>query len=459
MPYRIENPATGTVEETFEFATDKEISSAITAGDESFIDWASRPMADRGAILERLATLLEQRAPQLAAIASREMGKPHVEAIGEVDYSARIVRYYATEGERLTQDQELKNVDGTKAVLQRRPIGLLLGIMPWNYPYYQVARFAAPNLMLGNTVLLKHAEICPGSALAILELMREAGVPADVYQNLFATHEQVSTIIADPRVQGISLTGSERAGSKVAEQAGRHLKKVVLELGGSDPYVVLSTDDIEAAAETAWSARMANSGQSCVSNKRIIVMDTIYDEFVDALSNRARSLSPADPMDVTPTGFSPLSSRGAADLLIGQVEDAVAHGATVVTGGTRENRPGYYVRPAVITGITPAARAYREELFGPVAMVYKVSSEKEAIDLANDSDYGLGGSVFSTDEVQAERVAQQLNVGMAHVNAYHTAGADLPFGGVKRSGYGRELGPLGMDEFVNKRLFTLNTPV
>lgn len=456
--YRIENPATGAVEKTFPFTTDEEVSSAIKAGDESYVEWSSRSMAERGSILERLASLLDERASQLAAIATREMGKPHAEAVGEVSYSAQIVRYFATEGERLTQDQELKDVDGTKAVLQRRPIGLLLGIMPWNYPYYQVARFAAPNLMLGNTVLLKHAEICPGSALAIQDLMDEAGVPSGVYQNLFATHEQISTVIADPRVQGISLTGSERAGSQVAEQAGRHLKKVVLELGGSDPYVVLSTEDIDAAAESAWSARMANSGQSCVSNKRIIVMEDIYDEFVDALSAKARALSPADPMDFSPTGFAPLSSEAAADRLLGQIQDAVANGATVVTGGNREDRPGYYVKPAVITGITPSARAYREELFGPAAMVYKVSSEAAALELANDSDYGLGGSVFSTDAEQAERVAQQLNVGMAHVNAYHTAGADLPFGGVKRSGYGRELGPLGMDEFVNKRLFTLNTP-
>lgn len=455
MMFRTQNPATGEIEKEFDTATDEQIEQALATTDEAYRAWSARPMAERGAILQRVADLFDERAEELAAIATREMGKPLREAIGEVKYVAQIFRYYATEGEELSKDQELRNIDGTRCVIQRRPVGGLLGIMPWNFPYYQVARFAAPNLMLGNTILLKHAEICAASALAIAELLAEAGVPEGVYQNVFATHDQVSTIIAAPQIQGVSLTGSERAGAIVAEQAGRHLKKVVLELGGSDPYIILSSDDVATSAKTALRTRLSNAGQACTSNKRMIVMEDIYDEFVDALVAEAQTLTAGDPAASERGTYAPVSSESAAEGLIEQITDAAQNGATIRAGGQRAERDGYYVQPTVITDITPAARAYQEELFGPVAMVYKVSSEQEALSLANDSAYGLGGSVFSTDVDQATRIAEQLEVGMSHVNGYNTSGADLPFGGVKRSGYGRELGPLGMDEFVNKRLFTI----
>ncbi|SRR5690625_5275450 len=456
--YRTQNPATGELIEEFPYATDDDIQQAMADAAKAYTSWSALAMAERGSILSKLADLFEENAEELAAQATLEMGKNSREAIGEVKYCARIIRYYATEGERLAADQELKNIDGQTAILRRRPIGTILGIMPWNYPYYQVVRFAAPNLMLGNTVILKHAEICAGTALKIQELMRQAGVPEGAYVNVFATHEQVSTMIADPRIQGVSLTGSERAGAAVAEQAGRHLKKAVLELGGSDPYIVLDSDDIARSARRALFSRLSNSGQACTSNKRIIVMDNIYDEFVAELTKLAEQLTPGDPAQANRNEYAPLSSQAAAEGLMEQIEDARKAGATVHVGGHRPELPGYYVAPTVLTDVPETSRAYSEELFGPVVTIYRVQTEDEAIELANSSSYGLGGSVFSTDEQRAQAVADQLDVGMVHINAFNVGGEDLPFGGVKRSGFGRELGPLGMDEFVNKQLLTINTP-
>ena len=315
--------------------------------------------------------------------------------------------------------------------------------MPWNFPFYQIARFAAPNLVLGNTIILKHAESVPRSALAVEQIMRDAGVPEGVYLNVFASHDQIETIIADPRVAGVSLTGSERAGAVVAALAGQNLKKCVLELGGSDPMIVLDTDDLDAVVDAAWDFRMANTGQACNANKRMIVMDGLYDDFVAKLTQKARAID----------SFSPLSSRKAAETLAEQVDDAVAKGATLHAGGVLSEGPDAHYTPAVLTGIDKGMRAYSEELFGPVAVVYRVGSEQEALELANDTTYGLGGSVFSSDVERARKLAERLEVGMANVNSTAGEGAEIPFGGVKRSGFGRELGPLGMDEFVNKRMF------
>lgn len=453
--YRTQSPATGELIKSFENATDEEIQEVLRRADESFIEWASLSMAERGWHLNQIADLLEERTDELASAASLEMGKSVPEAVGELEVCVQIFRYYAAEGEALAADQELKNFDGGTAILRRRPVGPLLGIMPWNFPYYQVARFVAPNLMLGNTIILKHAEICASSAILQAELFADAGIPLGVYNNVFATHRQVSTIIEDPRVQGVSLTGSERAGAAVAEQAGRALKKVVLELGGSDPYIILGSNDVVATAREALAARMFNSGQACTSNKRIIVMNHIYDDFVEAIVKAARELTPGDPVNPQVGTYSPLSSSEAVDLLLEQIADARSNGATIHTGGNRANTSGFYLEPTVITGITPKARAYREELFGPVAMVYRVNTYEEAVELANDSDYGLGGSVISPDTDKARALGEKLNVGMVHINGFNRGGAQLPFGGIKRSGYGRELGPLGMDEFVNKQLLTV----
>ncbi|CAN5322193.1 NAD-dependent succinate-semialdehyde dehydrogenase [soil metagenome] len=443
--YQVTDPSTGEVVEVFNTATDSEIAAVLTASHKAYTAWKDVPIEERAEVVKKVAALFAERADELAAIASQEMGKPHSEGVEEAEFSQAIFQYFADEGPTLAADQPIKTFSGGKAVVQKLPVGPLLGIMPWNFPYYQIARFAAPNLMLGNTILLKHAESVPKSALAVEQIMKDAGVPEGAYINVFASHEQIATIVSDPRVQGVSLTGSERAGAIVAALAGKNLKKCVLELGGSDPLVVLDSDDIADVAEKAWGFRMYNTGQACNSNKRMIVMDDIYDSFVSELTQKALAIEPG--------GFSPMSSRAAAETLAAQVDDAVSKGATLHAGGVLGQSPAAFYSPAVLTGITKEMRAYSEELFGPVAVVYKVSSDEEALALANDTQYGLGGAVFSADEARAVKLAQQLEVGMANVNSTAGEGAEIPFGGVKRSGFGRELGPLGMDEFVNKRMF------
>ena len=449
--YAVTNPATGEVVETFDGATDQQIQEAIADSKRAFTKWSAQPYSYRAERLKKLADLLRTNSRELAEVSCTEMGKPLDEMLGEIEFSADIIDYYADNGEKFASEQQIPT-QGGNAVMRHLPIGPLLGIMPWNFPYYQVARFAGPNLMLGNTIILKHAEICPRSALSFEELTREAGIPAGVYTNVFATHEQVSEIIADRRIQGISLTGSERAGAAVAAQAGEQLKKVVLELGGTDPYILLDTDDVAAAAKLAFTTRMINTGQACNSNKRMIVMEDIYDEFVTELVKLAQEMRPTTWDDVEEGTYCPLSSRNAAETLRKQLEDAVAAGANLRVGGELADT-GAYVSPAVITDIPRGSDSYYAEFFGPVAEVYKVSSDEEAVELANDSLYGLGGAVFSMDEGRAKAVADRLEVGMANVNTPAGMGAELPFGGVKQSGYGRELGPEGMDEFVNKQLY------
>lgn len=441
--YQVVNPATGDVVETFETASDADIEQAISAATQAYASWKDVPIAERGEVVKRVAALFAERADELAAIANEEMGKPVGEGVEEAEFCQAIFDYFATEGPTLAADQPIKTFSGGKAVVQKLPIGPLLGIMPWNFPYYQIARFAAPNLMLGNTIILKHAESVPRSALAVEQIMKDAGVPEGAYVNVFASHEQIETIISDPRIQGVSLTGSERAGAIVAALAGKNLKKCVLELGGSDPMIVLDSDNLDEVVDNAWDFRMYNTGQACNSNKRMIVMDDLFDDFVGKLTEKARTLE----------SFSPLSSRKAAEALAEQVDDAVSKGATLHAGGVLSDGPDAHYSPAVLSGITTDMRAYSEELFGPVAVVYKVGSDEEALTLANDTTYGLGGAVFSADPARAEKIAQRLEVGMANVNTTAGEGAEIPFGGVKRSGFGRELGPLGMDEFVNKRMF------
>jgi succinate-semialdehyde dehydrogenase/glutarate-semialdehyde dehydrogenase len=451
-PYQVTDPATGEVIETFPFATDAEVEEALARSQKAYEAWRATPIEERSAIVKRAADLFTERAAELGSIIRTEMGKKTSSGAGEAEFSGEITAYYADHGPELLKETDLPGHEG-KAVIQRLPLGPVLGVMPWNYPYYQVARFAAPNLVAGNTVLLKHAENCPRSSAAIAKIFEDAGLPEGVYQNLYATHEQIATMIADPRVRAVSLTGSERAGTAVAEAAGRNLKKVVLELGGSDPYIILDSDDIDEAAETAWATRMENVGQVCNGNKRMIVNEGVYDDFVAALTKRAAAMTPLEGEDGDDTVYSPLVARKAAEALREQIQDAVDKGATLHAGGEISDGPDAFFAPAVLTGVTPEMRAYTEELFGPVAVVYKVSTDEEAVELANAVEYGLGGAVFSTDEARAIAVAQQLEVGMANVNTPAGEGADVPFGGTKRSGFGRELGPLGIDEFLNKRLF------
>jgi succinate-semialdehyde dehydrogenase / glutarate-semialdehyde dehydrogenase len=451
MMYQVVNPATGEVEKEYPTATDAEIADVLDRAGRAYPSWRRTPMTERAEVLLRVAQLYKERSADLAAIITREMGKTTAEAAGELQFTVAIYRYYANNGADLLKDEPLKsNTPGT-AWVRKSPVGALLGIMPWNYPYYQVARFAAPNLMIGNTIVLKHAPQCPESASAMEQIFHEAGLPHDAYINIFATNEQVAGMIADPRIAGVSVTGSERAGSAVAATAGQNLKKVVLELGGSDPFIVLDGADLPAVAKAAAEARMENGGQACNASKRMIVTEDIYDEFVSEFTAAMSGYTTGDPFDPA-TSYGPLSSERAAQNLMEQIDDAVSKGATVHLGGHRLDRPGAFVEATVLSGVTPEMRAYREELFGPAAVVYKVANADEAVDLANSSSYGLGGAVFSSDEGLALDVADRLDVGMVWINQAEGGGPELPFGGTKRSGVGRELGPLGIDEFVNKKL-------
>ncbi|QZY51105.1 NAD-dependent succinate-semialdehyde dehydrogenase [Leucobacter tenebrionis] len=451
--YRVQNPATGEIIETFDSATDAEIEQQLAAADAVYREWREKSVQERAVVVKRAAEIFEERKDELARIIATEMGKSLAESIDEVEFARDIIEYYGVHGPSLITDYEIPSTIPGKAYVEHRPIGVLLGVMPWNFPYYQVARFAAPNLLLGNTILLKHADICARSSLTMQEIFEQAGVPVGGYQNVFASHDQIATMIADPRVQGVSLTGSERAGAIIGAQAGQHLKKCVLELGGIDPMVVLDSDDVAATAAEAWNFRVYNGGQVCNSNKRLIVMDDIYDEFVAELKKLASGLTPGDQLNLAEGEFAPLSTRAAAETVHAQVQRAVEEGATLEAGGVLSEGPAAYYSPAVLTGVPRDSESYREEIFGPVATVYRVSSDEEALELANDCALGLGGSVFSTDEARAARVASRLEVGMSHVNTIAAEAAEIPFGGVKRSGFGREMGPLGIGEFANKRLY------
>jgi succinate-semialdehyde dehydrogenase / glutarate-semialdehyde dehydrogenase len=449
--YKVVNPATNETEREFAAATDAEIEQVLERSERAYQTWRTTAKDERTKMLLRVAELYKERTDDLAALITREMGKPTREAKGEIQLVVSIYRYYAEQGPALLKDVPLSPRAGGTAFVRKEPVGPLLGIMPWNFPYYQVARLAAPNLMVGNTIILKHAPQCPESALAMEQIFHDAGLLDGAYINVFATNSQIADMIADPRVSGVSVTGSERAGAAVAEVAGRNLKKVVLELGGSDPFIVLDSDDVTKTVQAAVGARMLNAGQACNAAKRIIVVGDLYSEFVDQFSAAMAALHPGDPADPA-SDFGPLSSEGAAQLLMGQIRDAVDKGATLRTGGQRLDRPGAFVEPTVLTDVTPQMRAYREELFGPAAVVYRVADASEAIELANSSSFGLGGVVYSADQARAEEVADLLDTGMVWINSPQGSMADLPFGGTKRSGVGRELGPAGIEEFVNKKL-------
>ena len=452
--YAVINPATGETLSEYPDITDAALVDAIAAASDAYTSWSRKAtVADRAALIGRVAELHGERRDELAAIIVREMGKPLDQALGEVDFAAAIYQYYADNGVAFSVDETIElSEGGGSAFVRRSGLGVLLGIMPWNFPYYQVARFAGPNVVAGNTILLKHAPQCPESAAAIERIFAEAaasvGAPSGVYVNIYASNDQIATVIADPRVQGISLTGSERAGAAVAEIAGRHLKKVVLELGGSDPFILLSTDDLDAAVQDAVNARLDNNGQSCNAAKRFIVIDELYDAFAEKFTAVLTAAQPADPM-TDGTLLGPLSSLAAAERLDEQLDRATAQGATVLASGTRNES---FFPPAVLADVTPAMDAYHEEFFGPVAAIYRATSEDDAVRLANDTPFGLGSYVYTTDPEQAMRVADQIDAGMVWVNLVLGDSAELPFGGVKRSGSGREMGRFAMEEFVNKKM-------
>jgi succinate-semialdehyde dehydrogenase/glutarate-semialdehyde dehydrogenase len=448
--YAVVNPATGETVKEFPEITDEALRAAIERADKASKEWIpTTGVADRAAIIRKVGELHKERSQELAEIIVREMGKPTEQAVGEVDFAGDIYIFYADNAESLLADEpiELLGGDGT-ALIRRSPYGVLLGIMPWNYPYYQVARFAGPNLVIGNPILLKHAPQCPESAAAIQTIFDDAGAPEGAYENVYASNEQIEWVLADPRVHGVSVTGSERAGAAVAEIAGRNLKKVVLELGGSDPFILLGTDDLEATVEAAAEARLDNAGQSCNAAKRFIVVDDLYDEFLEKFTEQIGGAKTGDP-SAEGTAVGPLSSAAAADRLEDQVKRAVENGAEVVVGGKRD---GNFFEPTILTGIEPGDEASQEEFFGPVAQVYKVGSEEEAVALANQTQFGLGSYLMTNDSEQADRVADQIEAGMVYVNLVGADSPELPFGGFKRSGFGRELGRFGADEFVNKKL-------
>ncbi|HKD17209.1 MAG TPA: aldehyde dehydrogenase family protein, partial [Thermoanaerobaculia bacterium] len=397
--YAVVDPATGETVKEYPTISDEDLKDAIARADQAHKEWSNATtVADRAALVRRVGELHNERRKELAEIIAVEMGKPIGQARGEIAFCASIYEFYADRAEALMADEPIELLEGEgSAVVRRSSLGVLLGIMPWNFPYYQVARFAGPNLIIGNTILLKHAPQCPQSAEAMAQMFADAGFPDGAYVNIYATNEQIEWVIADPRVRGVSVTGSERAGAAVAEIAGRNLKKVVLELGGSDPFIVLGTDNLDETVEAAVEARLDNAGQSCNAAKRMIVIDELYEPFLEKFTAALTAAKQGDPRE-RETDVGPLSSEVAADRLEDQVRRAVEQGATVVAGGKRN---GNYFEPTVLTDITPENDVYREELFGPVAQVYRVRSEDEAVTLANDTPFGLGSYLMTTDPKQA----------------------------------------------------------
>lgn len=444
--FAVTDPASGRILAEYPASTDAEIEAALATADATYRGWArSTTVAERAALAQRLAELFVERSDELAAIIQREMGKPLAQGAGEVEFSAKISAAFARNAEAWLADEPLEVADGKRSFFRYQGTGVILGVMPWNYPYYQVARFAVPNLILGNTIILRHASQCPESALALQRLFDDAGFPEGAYVNVFSTHQQIGTMIADDRVQGVSLTGSERVGAIVAEQAGRALKKCVLELGGSDAFLVLDSADLDAAVTHAVNGRMDNTGQSCNGSKRILVADHLFDAFA------ARFTAAIGAQSFERGDYGPLSSDAATRTLTDQVGAALEQGAELLVG---DNAPrGNVYTPGVLGGVTPSMDVYGEELFGPVAQLYRVHSDEEAIEIANSSPYGLGAVIICDDRERAERVGDQLDVGMVFIGASGLGGPDVPFGGVKKSGYGRELGRVGMLEFANKKLF------
>lgn len=453
MAYQTTNPYTGETLKTFPDATDAQVAQALERGHTAFQQWRLQPVRERVTFLQKAADLLRAKRTEYAKLLTTEMGKLLAEAEAEVELSAAILEYYVKHAEAELAPQPLPCEDPvvSEAQLVHEPLGIILAIEPWNFPYYQIARIMAPQLAAGNVILLKHASNVPQSAAAFEKLMQETGLPAGCFQNLYATRGQIETIINDPRVQGVALTGSEGAGALVAAQAGRALKKSTMELGGSDAFIVLDDADLDKAVKWAVFGRHWNGGQVCCSSKRIIVHESIHDEFVRRYTEGVAQLKSGDPMEASTT-LAPLSSQQAADDVRRWIDEAVAHGATATVIGAEVPRQGAFVRPVLLTGVKPGNPVYHHEFFGPVSMIFKVKDEDEAIRLANDSPFGLGGSVFTQDIERGKRVAAQISTGMVYINHPTAVKADLPFGGIRRSGYGRELIGLGLKEFVNHKL-------
>jgi succinate-semialdehyde dehydrogenase/glutarate-semialdehyde dehydrogenase len=452
--YRTLNPATGELVRTWPALDETAVESVLARSHRAYLTWRDVAVGDRVKLFRKVAELIGENADALGRQMTMEMGKPLAQAVGEAHGAAEMFSYYAEHGASLLADEEVTVPGLSRVVVRREPVGVVLGIEPWNAPLYQAMRAAAPNLMLGNTVIVKPAEITPGSTLMFDDLFREAGFPDGAYQTALLSVDQVSSLIADSRVRGVTLTGSDRAGAAVGEQASRHIKPVVLELGGSDAFVVLESADLQKAAETAATCRLLLGGQACALPKRVIVLEQVADEFISRFLPVFTNQQIGDPFDPGTT-LGPMSSIAAADLLQAQYQDAIDKGATVLAPGGRVDGPGAYFRPAVVTGVTPAMRLFSEEAFGPLGIIFRVPDADAAIELANATKYGLGGSVFAEDLDEAQRVASALDTGGVGINTFLGARVELPFGGTKSSGVGRELGRTGMDQFANLKTYAL----
>ena len=456
MAYQSTDPYSGKVVKTFDEIDDTQLESKLKAAQDCFEQvWRRKSFAQRKAVLSRAAAIMRERKQEFAELITIEMGKLIAQSQGEVTLSAAILDYYADNAETFLAPEMLTTSKG-EAVVESSPIGVLFGVEPWNYPYYQVVRFVAPNLMAGNVVMVKHASNVPQCALAFERLLEEAGAPAGAYTNLFISKDQVAKVIDDDRIRAVALTGSEGAGAVVAERAGKNLKKATLELGGSDAFIVLDDADLDKAVKHAISGRMGNSGQACTASKRIIVVEALADRFLEKFQAAMQTFAPGDPLDEKTT-LAPLSSAQALKTLLGQVDVAVAHGGRLLMGGKRiEGQPGAFMQPTILADLKADNPAYKQEFFGPVALFFRVADEAAAVALANDSPFGLGGSVFTQDVERGKRVARQIDTGMVFINSAAVSTPDLPFGGVKNSGYGRELSAAGIQEFVNKKLIRVN---
>jgi len=448
MSYATVNPATGQTEKTFPIHTPAEVEAILQRAFDTFLEYRTTSFAERARHLHNAADLFEGEAPDIARIVTTEMGKTFASARAEASKCALGLRWFAEHSEALLADEPIAT-DATRSFVRYQPIGPVLAIMPWNFPLWQVVRFAAPALMVGNTGLLKHASNVPQTALLLEDIFRRAGLPDGAFTNLFVESKDIAAIIEDPRVAAVTLTGSERAGMSVAATAGHALKKSVLELGGSDPFIVLPSADLDATVRSAVTARVQNNGQSCIAAKRFIVVESVADEFLQRFTEAMDALVVGDPFDPA-TQVGPIVSEAQREELLGQIEEARSQGATV-HGGVALDGPGWFLKPTVLSGVTSAMPVAQEELFGPVAIVERVPDLDTAIVVANSTSFGLGSSVWTTDEAEQRKCVEEIEAGAVFVNAMVVSTPELPFGGIKRSGFGRELSELGLKEFTNAK--------
>lgn len=453
--FAVTNPNTGEVEETYPSLTTEQLHQVVDTAQEGFTAWSATSLEDRAAVLEKFADLFEARAEELADIVGHEMGKPKPQTVAEVQKVAKTARWYAQNGPTFLAPEQLEVSDGVETYVRHDPLGVLLSVMPWNFPYNQLARFALPNLMVGNAIIMKQAAICPKSSQAMADILAEAGLPEGAYTNVHMDSSDAEEVLGDVRVKGFSLTGSEGAGRSLAGIAAQYLKRSVLELGGNDPFVVLDTDDVAALAQKAVSYRISNAGQVCTSPKRFIVLEDLYDQFVAEAKKALEQVTVGD-YDAEDTDMGPLSSEGARDELVQSIQQAVQDGATLHFGGEKLDRPGWFMSPALITDAPLDSDMGCQEQFGPVVNVFRARDEEDAVRIANATEYGLMGSVWSTDVERARRVGDRIRVGMLQINAHMESSPEFPFGGINLSGYGREGAQWALREFTNEKTYRVH---